>query len=304
MGGRRPRRRRPPVAVGRRAARHDACELRAGHRRTVAYGNASGGAAPCGALDLAGNVYEWTCDGVVRGGSYLNGPDELRCSARLPMHPAARDPYVGFRVVAVEPRRDFDWVEVPAGEYVIGRDAGEVRQRHVDVAAFELSRTPVTNGQYAASAETGARATLPAPDDHPVVFVDWERGVGLLRLGGWPAADRGRVGESSARHRRAHVSMGRRGGRGSRRDRRRPQARRDVARRFASRPARARTVSSHGRQRLGVDVHRVPAGRARRCAAARSRARASPGRAAPCAVTAGRSAARRTSASASREERR
>ena len=82
------------------------------------------GASPCGALDLAGNVFEWTCDGVVRGGSYLNGPDELRCSARLPMHPAARDPYVGFRVVAVEPRRGFDWVEVPAGEYVIGARRG------------------------------------------------------------------------------------------------------------------------------------------------------------------------------------
>ena len=43
------------------------------------------GAAPCGALDMAGNVYEWTADGVVRGGSYLDGPNELRCSARLPM---------------------------------------------------------------------------------------------------------------------------------------------------------------------------------------------------------------------------
>ena len=64
------------------------------------------GAAPCGALDLAGNVFEWTADGAVRGGSYLSGPDELRCSARLPVHPAARDPYIGFRVVAVEPRRE------------------------------------------------------------------------------------------------------------------------------------------------------------------------------------------------------
>ncbi len=61
------------------------------------------GAAPCGALDLAGNVFEWTADGAARGGSYLSGPDELRCSARYPVHPAARDPYVGFRVVAVEP---------------------------------------------------------------------------------------------------------------------------------------------------------------------------------------------------------
>src|SRR5439155_6321753 len=47
------------------------------------------GAAPCGALDLAGNVHEWTSGSTVRGGSYLSGPNELRCSARLPMHPAA-----------------------------------------------------------------------------------------------------------------------------------------------------------------------------------------------------------------------
>ena len=60
------------------------------------------GAAPCGALDMAGNVFEWTADGAARGGSYLSGPDELRCSARFPVHPAARDPYIGFRVVAVE----------------------------------------------------------------------------------------------------------------------------------------------------------------------------------------------------------
>ena len=134
------------------------------------------GAAPCGALDMAGNVYEWTADGAVRGGSYLSGPDELRCSGRLQMHPGARDHYVGFRVVAVEPRRSFDWVDVPAGEYAIGRDAGEARQRIVEVDAFELSRTPVTNAEYAQFvAETGTAPPphWPAPEDHPVAFVDW-----------------------------------------------------------------------------------------------------------------------------------
>lgn len=134
------------------------------------------GAAPCGALDLAGNVWEWTAGGAARGGSYLSGPAELLCTARLPAHAGARDPYVGFRVVAVEPRRNFGWVEVPAGDYVIGRDPGETRQRVVDVDAFELARTPVTNAQYGRFvAETGATAPphWPAPDDHPVTFVDW-----------------------------------------------------------------------------------------------------------------------------------
>jgi formylglycine-generating enzyme required for sulfatase activity len=137
-------------------------------------GSHPAGAAPCGALDLAGNVFEWTSDSAVRGGSYLSGPPELRCSARLPMHPEARDPYVGFRVVAVEPRAGLDWVEVPAGEYAIGRDP--YSRRIVDVDAFELSRTPVTNEQYLAFvADTGHE---PPPhgaraDDRPVTFVDW-----------------------------------------------------------------------------------------------------------------------------------
>ena len=152
------------------------------------------GAAPCGALDMAGNVYEWTADGVVRGGSYLDGPNELRCSARLPMRPSARDPYVGFRVVAVEPRRSFDWVEVPAGEYAIGRDRGETRQRNVYVPAFEVSRTPVTNEQYARFA--GERN---APPDHPVVLVDWEEAAAFCAWAGgrlpseeeWEKAARG-----------------------------------------------------------------------------------------------------------------
>lgn len=142
------------------------------------------GAAPCGALDMAGNVCEWTSDGAVRGGSYLSGPDELRCSARRPVHPAARDPYVGFRVVAVDHLLldsgvELDWVEVPAGDYPIGRDP--VVHRIVDVDAFELARTPVTNAQYARFvADGGASAPphwgdphWPAPGDHPVTFVDW-----------------------------------------------------------------------------------------------------------------------------------
>src|SRR5262249_2375056 len=98
----------------------------------------------------------------------------LRCSVRLPMRPAARDPYVGFRVVAVEPAADFDWVEVPAGDYPIGRDGGE--HDVVDLPAFELGRAPGANAQYPAFVEGTAAEpppTWPAPGDHPVTFVDW-----------------------------------------------------------------------------------------------------------------------------------
>ncbi len=114
------------------------------------------GAAPCGALDMAGNVYGWPADGAARGGPYLSGPDELRCSARLPMHPAARDPHVGFRVVAVEPRGASDRIEVPAGKYAIGRDPASPRL--VDVAAFELGRAPAPGPTAGCRARARSRA--------------------------------------------------------------------------------------------------------------------------------------------------
>jgi formylglycine-generating enzyme required for sulfatase activity len=165
------------------------------------------GAAASGALDLGGNVWEWTSDGVARGGSYLSGPAELRCSARLPVHPAARDPYVGFRVVAVERSSRFDWVEVPGGACAIGREPEESRQRLVDVAAFELGRTPVTNAEYAAFvAEAGADPPphWPAPADHPVTFVDWHQAEAFCAWAGgrlpteeeWEKAARGTDGRT------------------------------------------------------------------------------------------------------------
>jgi formylglycine-generating enzyme required for sulfatase activity len=165
------------------------------------------GASPCGALDLAGNVWEWTAEGLARGGSYLSGPDELRCSARFPVHPAVRDPYIGFRVVAVEPTRTFGWVEVPSGDYVIGRDPEETRQRFVEVDAFELTRTPITNAQYGrfvAEAGVPAPPHRPAPDDHPVTFVDWHEASAFCAWAGgrlpteaeWEKAARGTDGRT------------------------------------------------------------------------------------------------------------
>ncbi len=198
------------------------------------------GASPAGALDLAGNVWEWVSsayrpypydasDGreepddsvprVVRGGSYLDGADGVRCSARRPMLAAARDTYVGFRVVRVEAetRVPFDWVDVPAGEAVLGRDpvpyagealADELPQHPVDVPSFELSLTPVTNAQYQRFVSTGAGPApanwiegMPPPglEHHPVTWVDWfEAGAFCSWAGGrlpseaeWEKAARG-----------------------------------------------------------------------------------------------------------------
>jgi len=260
------------------------------------------GAATCGALDLAGNVYEWTADGSARGGSNLSGPGELRCSARLPVHPAARDPYVGFRVVAVEPHQDFDWVEVPDGDYVIGRDVGESRQRLVDVDAFELSRTPVTNALYERFVAAGGAVApphWPAPGDHPVTFVDWHEASGYCAWAGgrlpaeteWEKAARGTDGRAypwgdEEDESRAVLGAGLRNGStapvGSHLDGASPTA-------CWTWPG----MSGNG--------HRPSIHLASACsAAARSRARAWRGRAARCGVTAGRDGVRHTSASGSR----
>ena len=96
---------------------------------------------------------------------------------------------------------------MPAGDYAIGRDPGETRQRIVDVAAFELARTPVTNAQYERFvAEGGAAAPphWPAPDDHPVTFVDWHEASAFCAWAGgrlpteaeWEKAARGTDGRT------------------------------------------------------------------------------------------------------------
>jgi len=139
------------------------------------------GASPFGALDLAGNAWEWTtsayraypydaADGregdespeprVVRGGAYSHGAGEIRCSYRHGMLPGAVDHYVGFRLACAPEARlslDLALVDVPAGDVVLGNDErpsrgvalpDEAPQHVVSVPAFELTATPVTNAQY------------------------------------------------------------------------------------------------------------------------------------------------------------
>lgn len=179
-----------------------------------AVGSARDGASPWGVLDLAGTVWEWTssacssypydaADGreepsaggtrVVRGGSFVHGPGEIRCSSRQGLVAGTRDHYVGFRVVAVPGAgsAELDWADVPAGAVQLGNDpahfvdealASELPRHAVEVEPFELSRTVVTNAQYAAFVASGVEPpphwSGPVPSlglgDHPVSHVDWQ----------------------------------------------------------------------------------------------------------------------------------
>lgn len=179
-------------------------------------GGREAGASPVGAWDLAGNVLEWVSsayrpypfdalDGresselpgprVARGGAYVHGAGAARCTARHALGRWAADPYVGIRPAADAGAGDarVDWLDVPAGSVLLGRDPepgrsdealpDELPLHRVVLAGFELARTPVTNAQYAVFVEeTGHRAPPHWADgsgaataaDVPVTWVDWQ----------------------------------------------------------------------------------------------------------------------------------
>lgn len=76
---------------------------------TAPVGSFVDGASPYGALDLIGNVWEWTADWeksgktrVLRGGSWSDGPRETRTSRRVGVPPTERASHAGFRCARTE----------------------------------------------------------------------------------------------------------------------------------------------------------------------------------------------------------
>lgn len=86
--------------------------------RTTAVGIYPHGASLVGAMDMAGNVWEFCLNEfdrpcqveltgevsrVLRGGSFLDVPDDARAVFRYDIHPDSRFNYVGFRVSCESP---------------------------------------------------------------------------------------------------------------------------------------------------------------------------------------------------------
>jgi formylglycine-generating enzyme required for sulfatase activity len=182
---------------------------------TAPVGSSPRGTGPFGALDQAGNAWEWTTsalraypydaldgreDGsrwelrVVRGGAFIHGPGQIRCSYRYGMLPGTVDHYVGFRLAAQPEARlglAVDLVDVPAGEVLLGnhpRPSGgpapvaEAPLHTVVVEAAQLAATPVTNEEYRVFIEETGHPAPPnwpggampeARARHPVTYVDW-----------------------------------------------------------------------------------------------------------------------------------
>jgi formylglycine-generating enzyme required for sulfatase activity len=158
--------------------------------RPVAQGKPNG----FGLYDMAGNVLEWTgsrydktyldkqandADGhliVLRGGSWLDAPFNLRSADRQPLEPQLRDSKYGFRCalpLTASPSAPAGMKSIPAGKYAMGsRFASDEQPVHeVSIDAFYLDTTEVTQARFQAT--VGYNPSRYKGDRNPVERVNW-----------------------------------------------------------------------------------------------------------------------------------
>jgi formylglycine-generating enzyme required for sulfatase activity len=72
---------------------------------TTPVGSYPVGVSPYGALDMAGNVWEWANNGnfIMRGGAFSDSAGNVVCGARIEFSFDGGDDIVGFRVVSPGP---------------------------------------------------------------------------------------------------------------------------------------------------------------------------------------------------------
>lgn len=137
-------------------------DLKTGNTNPALYspvGSKPKGASPCGAMDMAGNVYEWTSDwfepyannpeyerllsytghtnGVLRGGSFYHGPHSYSCAKRFGFEPAETYYHVGFRTVWTPPAGYFE-----SEQYKKDQEAVKAREAKLEEARKNPAKLP------------------------------------------------------------------------------------------------------------------------------------------------------------------
>ncbi|WP_157907036.1 formylglycine-generating enzyme family protein [Sorangium cellulosum] len=116
--------------------RNEGCLARGADVSTCASGAHPSDRTPEGVYDLAGNVSEWVSDGlvfpppggenpqgdpsfplkVVRGGSFLDGPEKLSATYRTAAAPVTAHAWIGFRCAMDAPAQEGAAAQPPAPE--------------------------------------------------------------------------------------------------------------------------------------------------------------------------------------------
>ena len=78
-------------------------DINDGYSKTAPVGSFPAGASVYGVEDTVGNVWEWTSEGVVRGGSWKNDRRLNKATSRLLMPTDSNDSSLGFRCAKVRP---------------------------------------------------------------------------------------------------------------------------------------------------------------------------------------------------------